>query len=156
MDERFAFVAEVLCVIFVFVFVTAVAQSNYSLFAPLVFAIVVLVFSKEGGPISSAIKNGIFVTLGLFSYSIYLVQLLVERIIVRAALAVEAVTAYPLITKVPHENEIIDVLGLSYAQGNLWACAYLILVVGVSALTYRYVELPSRLWFRKHAQVERP
>jgi peptidoglycan/LPS O-acetylase OafA/YrhL len=47
-------------------------------------------------------------------------------------------------------------LGLSYAQGNLWACAYLILVVGVSALTYRYVELPSRLWFRKYAQVERP
>jgi peptidoglycan/LPS O-acetylase OafA/YrhL len=155
-DERLAFVAEMLCVIFVFIFVTAVAQSSYSLFAPLVFAIVVLVFAKEGGPISSILKNRSFVLLGLLSYSIYLVHLLVERMMVRAALIAEAITAQPLITKVPHEGEIIDVLGLNYAQGNLWACAYLILVVGVSALTYRYVEVPSRLWFRKQAQVERP
>jgi peptidoglycan/LPS O-acetylase OafA/YrhL len=155
-DERLAFVAEILCVFFVFIFVTAVAQGNYSLFAPLVFAIVVLIFAKEAGPISSILKNRIFVVLGLLSYSIYLVHLLVERVMVRAALTAEAVTAHPLITKVPHEGEIIDVLGLNYTQGNLWACAYLILVVAVSALTYRYIEVPSRQWFRKKAQVERP
>ncbi len=155
-DERLAFVAEMLCVIFVFLFVSAVAQSNYSLFAPFVFAVVVLVFAKESGPISSFLKHQIFVVLGLLSYSIYLVHLLIERMLVRATLSIEAISGHQLITKVPHEGEIIDVLGLNLTQGNLWACLYLILVVGVAALTYRYVEVPSRLWFRKQAQVERP
>ena len=155
-DERLAFVAETLCVFLVLLFITAVAQSNYSLFAPLVFAIVVLVFAKEGGPISGFLKHRIFVVLGLLSYSIYLVHLLVERVMVHAALSAETMLAQPLITKVPHENEIIDVLGLNYSQGNLWACLYLLLVVALAAVTHRYIEVPSRLWFRKQAQVERP
>jgi peptidoglycan/LPS O-acetylase OafA/YrhL len=156
LDERLAFVMEVLCVFFVIIFVSAVAQSSYSLFAPFVFAVVVYVFSRERGPISSLLKHQIFVALGLLSYSIYLVHLFVERMLVASANSFEAMSGHQLITKVPHEGEIIDVLGLNLTQGNLWACVYLVLVVGVAALTYRYIEVPSRLWFRRQAQVERP
>ena len=156
LDERLAFVIEMLCVIFVFLFVSAVAQSSYSLFAPLVFALVVLVFAQELGPISSFLRQKIFVVLWMLSYSIYLVHLLVERKIVGFVNYMENISGHQLVTKVPHGDEIIDVLGLNYTQGNLWACVYLVLVVGVATLTYRCIEVPSRLWFRKQAQVERP
>ncbi len=155
-EERIAFIAETFCVIFVFIFVSFVGQSVYSLFAPLVFAIVVFIFAKEAGPISRFLEFRLFVVLGLLSYSIYLVHLLVERLIVQGALSLEALTAQPLISKIPHAGEIIDVLGRNYTEGNFWAGVYLILVVGVAALTYRFIEVPSRLWFRKKAQVERP
>ena len=156
MDRRVSFVAEILCLISVIFFVTAVAQSNYGLLAPFVFAVVVLIFTKESGPISSFLKNKVFVVLGLLSYSIYLVHLFIARMLVHTALSIESMSGHPLVTKIPHEGEIIDVLGINHTQGNLWVCAYLILVVGVAALTHRYIEVPSRLWFRKQAQVERP
>jgi peptidoglycan/LPS O-acetylase OafA/YrhL len=156
LDERLAFVMEVLCVCFVIIFVSAVAQTNFSLFAPFVFAVVVYVFAKERGPISSLLKHQIFVALGLLSYSTYLVHLFVARMLVASANSFEAMSGHRLIAKVPHEGEIIDVLGLNLTEGNLWASVYLMLVVGVAALTYRYIEVPSRQWFRRQAQVERP
>jgi peptidoglycan/LPS O-acetylase OafA/YrhL len=155
-DERLAFVVETLCVLFVFFFVSAVAQGNYSLFAPIVFAIVVLVFAKERGPISSLLKYRVFLVLGLWSYSIYIVHLFVGRMLAQTINKVQLLSGQQLIIKVAHESEFIDVLGLNLAQGNMWACVYLVFVVGVAALTYRYIELPSRLWFRKQAQIVRP
>jgi peptidoglycan/LPS O-acetylase OafA/YrhL len=156
LDSRIAFVAEMLCVIIVFIFVTVVAQSNYSLIAPFVFAIVVLVFTQESGPISSILRNKVFVVLGLLSYSIYLVHLFIARMLVYAALSIETMSGHLLITKIPHEGELIDVLGVNLTQGNLWVCLYIILVVGLAAITHRYIEVPSRLWFRKQAQIKRP
>ena len=154
MDERLAFVVEVFCVLFVFIFVTAVAQSKYSLFAPFVFAAVVFVFAAEAGPISSLLKQRIFVNLGTLSYSVYLIHLFVGRMLVGAANNIETLSGHQLISRVPHEGEIIDVLGLNFAQGNMWAILYLILVVAAAALTYNYIEVPSRRWFRRLAQAE--
>jgi peptidoglycan/LPS O-acetylase OafA/YrhL len=155
-EERLAFVIEMFCVISVVVFVSIVAQSNYSLFAPLVFAIVVLVFAKERGAISNFLKHRFFNMLGLLSYSIYLVHLFVNGMMVRAVSGIELLSGHQFITKVSNEDKVIDYLGVNLTQANIWVPVYLILVVGVAAFTYRYVEVPSRLWFRKQAQVGRP
>jgi peptidoglycan/LPS O-acetylase OafA/YrhL len=155
-DERLAFVIETLIVLLIVVFVSAVAQTNYSLFAPLVFAVVILVFSYERGPISFFLKHQIFVLLGIMSYSIYLVHMFIQKMMFLAVSKIEIISGQQLIIQVPHEGKLIQVFGLNLTQGNLWACVYIILVVGVAALTYRYIEVPSRQWFRRQAQVERP
>jgi peptidoglycan/LPS O-acetylase OafA/YrhL len=156
LDMQFASVIEILCIVLVILFVSTAAQSNYGLFAPLVFAIVIFVFARESGCISRLFTRKIFVVLGLLSYSIYLVHLLVERKLFGAVYYLENISGQQLVLKVPHEGEFIDWLGINLTQGNLWVCVYLVLVIGFSALTYRCIEVPARLWFRKQAQVERP
>jgi peptidoglycan/LPS O-acetylase OafA/YrhL len=150
-DKWLAFVIEILSILFVLFFVSAVAQSNYSLFAPFVFAIVVFVFARESGPISSFLKHKVFIALGVLSYSIYLVHLLIERKLLGLANYIEAMSGQQLIKKVPFQGQTIDWLGTNVTEGNLWTVFYLVIVVGFSALTYRCIEVPCRLWFRNQA-----
>ncbi len=155
-DERLAFVLEVMCVVFTILFVAAVWQSNYSILAPLVFAIVVLVFAAERGPVSSLLKSRGFLILGAFSYSIYMVHLLVEMLLVDAAKYADVEFGFRLITKFQREDSVVDMLGLNQWQGDIWVVVLLVTLVAISALTYRWIEVPSRNWFRQLAQTARP
>lgn len=88
--------------------------------SPLVFAPVVAVFAGEGGRISAVASLRPLTTLGRWSYSVYLVHALV-------AVGMAAASSR---------------LGVEAGVGPLFV--YLLLVVGISALTHRYIEVPGQ------------
>ena len=156
LDERMAFVLEVACILCVVLFVSIVKQDQVSIVAPLLFAIVVLVFAAERGPISKLLRLPPFLFLGALSYSIYIVHLLTEIVFVKVVKYISTYYDLALILKFQRENEVVDMLGLTQSQGDLWVVVLLGLVIAVSAITYHYIEVPSRRWFRNLAQTDRP
>jgi peptidoglycan/LPS O-acetylase OafA/YrhL len=106
--------------------------------APFVFGFAVWVFANENGAFSRILTKRLFVQLGVWSYSIYMVHWLVRTAI---KIVVATFSGRPLGTQSP----------LDGIDGN-WAVsaiilAYLITVVVVSALTYRLIEAPGRKYF---------
>jgi peptidoglycan/LPS O-acetylase OafA/YrhL len=121
-------------------FVAVAGESAASLLAPVVFAAVVLVFAREAGALSALLRSRIFLWLGTLSYSIYMVHFfLAHRMVELLTLARER--GFP---GAQH-------LGVDRWAGDAVILAYMVLVIAVSALTYRFVEVPARDWFRRVA-----
>jgi peptidoglycan/LPS O-acetylase OafA/YrhL len=155
-DERLAFALEVACVFCVVLFVAVARQDQISIFAPLLFAVVVLVFAAERGPISKLLRLSPFLFLGALSYSIYIVHLLIEIMLIDFVKFLSTTYDLGLVTRFQRETEVIDMLGRTQTQGDIWVLVLLSLVLAVSAVTYGFIEVPSRRWFRNLAQTERP
>ncbi len=119
-------------------------ESPYSTLAPMLFAFVVWVFSYETGLISQWLKSRPFVLAGTLSYSIYL-----SHAIVQVAFWNVAHHGFGL------NYVIVD--GITFIEsniivGDLLYCLMLATVFGVSFLTYRYIEEPSRARMNKFAR----
>lgn len=131
-------------------FVSTAGEGPWSIAAPFVFAAVVLVFASQAGAASRLLARKPFVFLGTVSYSIYMVHFFI------AHRALDAVTLAKSLGM-----SAADSLGRDKWTGDLAILLYLIFVIAASAITYRFVEVPARDWFRRMAQrsahpVERP
>jgi peptidoglycan/LPS O-acetylase OafA/YrhL len=155
-DELLAFIMEITSVLCVVLFVAIVRQDQVSIFAPVLFAVVVLVFAAERGPISKLLKLSPFLFLGALSYSIYIVHLLIETLLVDFVRLLSASYDLGLVSRFQREDKIVDMLGKTQSEGDIWVIILLGLVIAISAITYHYIEVPSRRWFRILAQTERP
>jgi peptidoglycan/LPS O-acetylase OafA/YrhL len=149
------FVVETVTVLGVFLFVALAGQGAASLLAPLVFSMAVLVFARESALVSTALKAKPLVALGTVSYSIYMVHMFVGAQLVIAAKWFQAETGITLLSRFSREGRVVDMVGLSPWQGDVWSIVMLALVIGVSVLTYRFIEVPSRSWFRRVGQARR-
>lgn len=109
---------------------------------PLLFAAMIFIFAFEGGPLSHLLKQPSLVRLGEISYSIYLVHYLV----VLAAFGGAAVLGRVVDLGAPW----IDASGR--LAGDLLTIIYLIVVIGLSTVTYALVESPGRNWFNALAR----
>lgn len=132
-------------------FVTFADQTILSLFAPFVFSTVVLVFLAEAGAISRWLRSAPLQVLGLLSYSIYMVHLFIGTYATNFGKLVQVKLGRPMLTEVMHGSEQIRVLGTTRLEGDLWLLLILATVLATSWLTYRYIEVPCREWFRKLA-----
>ena len=132
-------------------FVTFADQSALSLLAPLVFAGVVLVFIAEAGAVSRLLKARPLQMLGLLSYSIYMVHLFIGTYAANFGKLLQAKLGRPMLSEITHGHETIKVLGTTRLEGDLWLLAILATVLVCSWLTYRYIEVPARDWFRRLA-----
>lgn len=132
-------------------FVTLADQSALSLLAPIVFAGVVLVFIAEAGAVSRLLKTRPLQTLGLLSYSIYMVHLFIGTYTTNFAKLLQAKTGRPMLSEVQHGAGTIKVLGTTRLEGDLWLLAIVACVLACSWLTYRFIEVPARDWFRRLA-----
>lgn len=132
-------------------FVTLADQSALSLLAPFVFAGVVLVFIAEAGAVSRLLKTAPLQTLGLLSYSIYMVHLFIGTYATNFGKLLQAKLGRPMLSEIVHGTETIKVLGTTRLEGDLWLAAILTAVLVCSWLTYRYIEVPARDWFRRLA-----
>jgi peptidoglycan/LPS O-acetylase OafA/YrhL len=132
-------------------FVTLADQSALSLLAPFVFAGVVLVFLSEAGALSHLLKARPLQTLGLLSYSIYMVHLFIGTYATNFGKLLQAKLGRPMLSEVPHGTETIRSLGTTRLEGDLWLLAIVIAVLVCSWLTYRFIEVPARDWFRRLA-----
>jgi peptidoglycan/LPS O-acetylase OafA/YrhL len=119
------------------------------LIAPLMFGLAVLVFVNEGGLISYALRAKPFLLLGKISYSIYLTHMFVQGCIhALARYGANHLNWLPLVKdELPGFQPYAHTLG----QDIFLLSLMLTTTVLLSALTYRFVELPSNAWFRKRA-----
>jgi peptidoglycan/LPS O-acetylase OafA/YrhL len=134
---------EIACMCLIIAFICFLGEASTSLLAPVVFGIAVLAFSFEGGAVSAFLRPGPFVLLGTLSYSIYMTHAPVEigmRYVLQVAEKAIGITLFS-------QKRI----GAEMWQGDLAYLAALCLVVGVSCLTYKFIEQPGRQRSRKIA-----
>jgi len=112
----------------------------------LVFAGVVLVFAFDGGAVSRLLRGRPWAFLGKISYSIYMVHFVLLSLlggIIRGAQALLHRKLYHDIAGTP----MID-FGPTGTMDAL-ALLYVLVVVGVATLTYRWVEMPGQGLFHQ-------
>jgi len=128
---------EVSAVILVAVFVCIAGGDVLSMVAPIVFGFTVWVFANENGFVSQILMKRLFVQLGVWSYSIYMVHWLV-----RGGINVVVVTlsGRPIGTQSPLDS-------MDGWTVTAIVVGYLIAVVAFSAITYWLIESPGRKYF---------
>jgi peptidoglycan/LPS O-acetylase OafA/YrhL len=130
-------------------FVARAGTSSWSLLAPFVFALAVLVFAAEAGLLSRVFRTPVARWLGTLSYSIYLTHFL---IVILVPMAVKHVFGTDLWTPVVlASGEQVLLFGRNNLQGTLFYLLVLALTLAFSAFTYRWVETPGREWSRRWA-----
>ena len=125
---------ELATIIAVAAFVCVADNSTVSVLAPYFFAAVVLIFAAERGAVSRFLRRPAFLVLGALSYSIYMVHAFVAARL----------------------GTVAEAFGTNLAKVNPWLGdalfpSYLLAVVCISYLTYRYIEQPGREWSRRLA-----
>jgi peptidoglycan/LPS O-acetylase OafA/YrhL len=134
-------------------FVSIAGRSSYSFFAPLVFAVVVLVFAYEAGPVSRLMTNRGNEWLGRISYSIYMWQaFIIFNLIDRPVSIIEKITHRILTTTdassaLGGEAGKLIVLG-GHLMPPLVTALYLAVLIVVASISYRWIERPGQDWFR--------
>jgi peptidoglycan/LPS O-acetylase OafA/YrhL len=139
---------EIPALVAVALFVVHAADNFGSVFAPLLFGPVVLIFACERGLVSRAMQARPIEWIGAWSYSIYMVHSGITDVIFLAVSAIEKVGHvtlrghFPAIADAP----LLAVAGNPYI-GDALVPVYVVAVLGVSALTYRLIEKPGRAFF---------
>jgi peptidoglycan/LPS O-acetylase OafA/YrhL len=128
----------------VLVFVSALGRSAWAIASPAVFAAAVLIFASQRGAVARVLASKPFVFLGTVSYSIYMVHFFVGARLGDALRLGKAAGV-----------RAVDFIGVEKWAGDVLTMVYLVLVVLISSLTYRFIEAPARNWFRGRAPAVR-
>lgn len=105
------------------------------------FGLVVAVFAQQAGLLSRGLRTKPMLLLGTLSYSIYMMHHFLQDRLMDLLWFIGG----PLVP--PRVGRIV-------LSGPAWACDAFILVelaivIAVASITYRYVEVPARLWSRR-------
>jgi peptidoglycan/LPS O-acetylase OafA/YrhL len=124
-----------------------------SVASPLVFALVVLVFAREGGAVSRALTVPSMLMIGTLTYSIYMLHPFVRAVVRAALMVVERVLHTDLfmvyaLSPGQEPTKIVTLHG-SLWLGDLLQVAMLLATVALSVLAYRYIEEPGREWAKR-------
>lgn len=144
-----ATVAECLIVAAVVAFVSGAGKSPWSLLAPFVFSVAVLVFAWERGAVSRFFRTAPLRWLGKLSYSIYLTHffvVLLLPVVVKRLVHEDLWTPMPLA-----DGQYVLAFGRNDLEGTFFYAVVLVLTLAFSAFTYRWVETPGRDWSRRWA-----
>lgn len=111
-----------------------------SLIAPMVFSVVILIFSQGKGLVTRALESRPIQALGLWSYSIYLVHALLFYGLSMVLVIVEKTGKLPLTSTGTGSERIFSFGSMPL---NLAAIlALLAISIAVSAISYRFIERP--------------
>lgn len=139
---------EIACVTLVLTYVGQSGRGALSLAAPVFAAALVLVFALEQGALSQALRTAPFLALGRWSYSIYMIHMLLFAV-VRIGLT--------LASKAPGLKGLAGVgAGKDWTSGSsaidlLFVAVTMSLLVACAAFTFRFIEEPARRWFARQA-----
>jgi peptidoglycan/LPS O-acetylase OafA/YrhL len=111
------------------------------------FALAVWVFASEDGAISRALKQRVPQALGAWSYSIYMVHVLIALALLIAAM-IASKHGLHLFARV---DNVVTITGSAPVTAAI-TIGYLGAVILLSSITYRLVELPGQRWFGRYAQ----
>lgn len=120
---------------------------------PVLFAIMIVVFTGEAGRVSHLLKKDSFQALGRWSYSIYMVHGLLLYIFSQAVTLAEAKLGLTLWQTMAHGGRMVPTVVPGHDIFGLCALVvYLAIVVALSSLTYRFIEAPARDYFNARGQ----
>jgi peptidoglycan/LPS O-acetylase OafA/YrhL len=138
-------------VLFVLVgYVGVAGRTEYSLFAPVVFAAAVFVFAFEAGPISRAMSNKMNDWLGKVSYSIYMWQaFVIFNFVDRPISILEKVTGRVLTTTEDVGSALGGEAGKLILLGGHWlpmlaTLFFLGVLLACAGISYYLVEIPGQ------------
>ncbi len=147
--ERGWTIAEVAALAAICAFVAYAGQTRWTLCGPPLFAVVLTVFARGGGGVSGLLSTPLPLWVGTLSYSIYMTHAFVLARFDNALKAVGHRLGIALTTPAIRSDGVpIDLVGATSAQGGWLTLAMLLLVVGVSWVTWRLIELPGQRWSR--------
>jgi peptidoglycan/LPS O-acetylase OafA/YrhL len=132
--------------------VTAAYHTPLAFAAPAVFAFAILVFAHEGGYVSRLLRLRPFLLVGALSYSIYMIHMLVILRVTNLARLSENLFGVSVLVPIGpggSKGSMID-LG-SPLLGDLLLLGVVAVTIAASWVTWRFVEEPGRLWFRRLA-----
>jgi peptidoglycan/LPS O-acetylase OafA/YrhL len=139
-------IIEIAVLVITFGYVSAVGRTGYSFFAPLVFAVVVLVFAYEAGPVSRLMANRANEWLGRISYSLYMWQaFIIFNFVDRSVSVAEKITHRTLTITDGAGSALGTEAGkLIVLDGNvlplLATGLFLVVLVVVASISYRLIE----------------
>jgi peptidoglycan/LPS O-acetylase OafA/YrhL len=139
--------AEIAMVVAAGLFVATAHDNAAGLAAPFVFGVAVFLFAHEAGYLSRLMKARIILMLGALSYSIYMTHLFIQGRMINVAKMLEGRAGMDLLTAGKDGGPVFN-------QASAMPLAVLMIAATIAAswLTYRYIEVPCRDWFRKLAQ----
>jgi peptidoglycan/LPS O-acetylase OafA/YrhL len=154
---RGATAAEVMTVILVTLFAVYLANGPFAFLAPIVFGAAVVVFANERGALSRLLRGRFFVMLGALSYSIYMTHWFLHDSFRKILNIAEQKTG--IVFSVPMQLTVsrrlvttkIVVWGGPFFS-DLLLVVFLALVIGVSFLTFRFIEKPGQRMFGRLAR----
>jgi peptidoglycan/LPS O-acetylase OafA/YrhL len=143
---RLGTAGELAIVVGVVAAVAALPTTWPAMFVTPIFALAVWVFASEDGALSRALRRPVPQRLGAWSYSIYMVHVLLVFGIFTAATLANRVGVH-LFGRV---DGVATIVGPSWLTAAVTAL-YLGAVLVVSWLTYRHIELPGQRWAARRA-----
>lgn len=150
---QFASLLEFLAVILLGYFVTFQSKTPLNMLAPAVFGFTIFIFAFEAGVLSKVIKTKMVNVLGKWSYSIYLTHFLLIQIVMSFIVVAEKVFKTSLKQEIMFFGDpkfVVDFGNMAF--NDLLALGYLAVTLGVSAFTYKYVELKGQTWINNFAK----
>jgi peptidoglycan/LPS O-acetylase OafA/YrhL len=140
---------EIAVVLLTVALVSQAGSSPLSLAAPFLFLVAVLIFSREGGVVSGLLKTAPLILVGTLSYSIYMIHGFVLYRFINLLGVLEKITGYDVVHSADGHNSV----GGSALFGDAITLVFLGLVIALSYLSYRLIELPGQRFAR--ARVKR-
>ncbi|MBB4197316.1 hypothetical protein GGD83_001102 [Rhodoblastus sphagnicola] len=140
--------AEVLVTLVAIAFIAYGERFWLFMLAPPLFALATLIYAREQGPVSRLLLTRPFHAFGEWSYSIYMVHaFLLVNVLGRAASVAGKFGLFGVAPGTDGGRALAAVFSQGLlAQAGVFA-VYVALVLGVSALTFRFIERPGRSWF---------
>ncbi len=132
-----------------------VAQPDHTMLtiaAPFLFSLAVLVFSGGYGAVSGLLASRVFRHIGAISYSVYLLHQPLQELLMVGAAWCTATLGWSWMFAVDPTTTRLR-FGSSAPIGDALTVTMLIVLLGASTLTWRFVETPCRSWVR--ARVDR-
>ncbi|WP_404927099.1 acyltransferase family protein [Mesorhizobium sp. ORM16] len=140
--------AEIVMAAVIVLFVALAGDNDAGIAAPLVFALALFLFAHEGGWISVFLRTPFMLTLGALSYSIYMVHIFVQARMINVAGLVERKLGLGLVGDIVLRGEPAIGFGAGWA-GDVAILVMLLATIGVSWITWRFVEMPAMACFRR-------
>ena len=157
MSPALAGAIELALVVLTGLWVSQAGSGFATMFAPLIFAVSVLIFALELGFVSKVLRMRPLLFAGTISYSIYMVHVFVLSRFVDISILIAKSTGWPLASALAGPTAISKGLG----QGGFPVLSAVMVVlaigftIGVASMTYFVIEKPCRDWSRNQLRDRR-
>lgn len=136
---------EILAIAVLAVFIALTGLNATSLLAPLLFGLLVFIFAFEGGAVSRLLARPVPQALGLWSYSIYMVHMLLFAVLKIGFTFAAKIPAIGLSAPVSTPVKLWSLGGP--VSDALLTIVELAAVIALASVTYRFIEAPARAAF---------